>query len=110
MKIVQPMDAGRVKSKAQGTRSRRRQARAVALVRSAAAFDTARRYHIAVTADGGVTGSTPTPREIYVQRLLSQSRNSVTGITGPQTISVGQTVQYVVNSSTSTTYEQLSDF
>ena len=43
-----------------------------------AAFDTARRYHITAT-DGSSSASTPTPRELYVEHLISQSRNVVTG-------------------------------
>ena len=45
----------------------------------AAAFDTARRYHIVAT-DGSASGSSPIPREIYVEHLISQSRNSVTSV------------------------------
>ena len=44
-----------------------------------AAFDTTRRYHIAAT-DGSSSGSTPIPRELYVEHLISQSRNSITGV------------------------------
>ena len=44
----------------------------------AAAFDTVRRYHV-VAADGSGSASSPTPREIYVEHLISQNRNSVTG-------------------------------
>ena len=44
-----------------------------------AAFDTTRRYHITATDFSG-TVSTPTPRELYVEHLISQSRNSVTEI------------------------------
>lgn len=53
----------------------------VEVTRNAAAYKTVRQYHIAVTADGGAsTGSTPTPRELYVERLISQSRNTVSDI------------------------------
>ena len=45
----------------------------------AAAYDTTRRYHITAT-DGSGTASSPTPREVYVEHLISQSRNSITGI------------------------------
>ena len=45
----------------------------------AAAFDTTRRYHIAATDSSG-TASTPQPRELYVEHLISQNRNAVTGI------------------------------
>jgi hypothetical protein len=45
----------------------------------AAAFDTARRYQITAT-DASGTYSSPTPREVYVEYLISQSRNAVTDI------------------------------
>ncbi|HEV2042953.1 MAG TPA: hypothetical protein VGT81_23390, partial [Casimicrobiaceae bacterium] len=45
----------------------------------AAAYDTTRRYHITAT-DGSGTASSPTPREVYVEHLISQNRNSITGI------------------------------
>src|SRR2546429_3194159 len=44
-----------------------------------AAYDTTRRYHITAT-DGSGTASSPTPREVYVEHLISQNRNSITGI------------------------------
>jgi len=44
-----------------------------------AAFDTKRRYHITAT-DGSGTFSTPTPREVYVEHLVSQSRNSISDV------------------------------
>jgi hypothetical protein len=53
----------------------------VEVTRNAAAYNTTRRYRITVTADGGATtGSTPTPRELFVERLISQSRNAVTDV------------------------------
>lgn len=48
----------------------------VSVVRNVAAFDTARRYHITATDFSG-TVSTPTPREVYVEHLISQNRNSI---------------------------------
>ncbi len=47
--------------------------------RVAAAFDTTRRYRITAT-DGSGSASTPVPRELYVEHLISQNRNSITGI------------------------------
>ena len=44
-----------------------------------AAFETARRYHITATDFSGVA-STPTPREVYVERLISQNRNSISDV------------------------------
>src|SRR5947209_13054069 len=51
----------------------------VAVVRTAAAFDTTRRYHI-TAADGSDPASTVTPREIYVEHLISQNRNSISDV------------------------------
>ncbi len=44
-----------------------------------ATYDTTRRYHIAAT-DGSSSGATRTPRELYVEHLISQSRNAITGV------------------------------
>jgi uncharacterized repeat protein (TIGR01451 family) len=51
----------------------------VEVTRTAAAFDTTRSYHITAT-DGTGTYSTTTPREIYVEHLISQSRNSISDV------------------------------
>ena len=52
----------------------------VEVTRNASAYDTTRNYHIAVTADGGLSVSTPTPRVLYVEHLVSQNRNAVTDV------------------------------
>jgi large repetitive protein len=44
-----------------------------------AAFDTTRRYHITATDVSG-TASSPTPREVYVEHLISQNRNSISDV------------------------------
>jgi uncharacterized repeat protein (TIGR01451 family) len=55
---------------------------------TAAAFDTTRRYHVTATDVSG-TVSTPTPREIYVEHLISQSRNSISDVKyGPNAFSL----------------------
>ena len=83
----------------------------VRVTRSTSSWGTARRYHITVAADGVAPISTPIPREIYSEKLLSQSRNSITSITGPTTVYVGQTYQYTLVASTATQgYEQLEAF
>ena len=83
----------------------------VTITRTSAAYNTARRFHITVTGDGVSSVTTPTPREIYVEKIISQNRNSVNSITGPTTVYVGQTYQYTVNASTATGgYEQLQAF
>src|SRR5437660_2252276 len=51
----------------------------VAIVRNASAFDTTRRYHITATDVSG-TASSVVPREVYVQHLISQNRNSVADV------------------------------
>ena len=83
----------------------------VTVTRISLAYDTTRRYHIAISATGISTITTPTPREIYVERIISQNRNSVQSIIGPTTVYVGQTYNYTVNASTATQgYEQLEAF
>jgi uncharacterized repeat protein (TIGR01451 family) len=83
----------------------------VFITRSSAAYNAARQYHITASATGVSSVSTPTPREIYVEKLVSQNRNSVNSITGPTTVYVGQTYNYTVNASTATNgYEQLEAF
>src|SRR5438309_7276942 len=83
----------------------------VTVTRTSSAYDTSRSYHIAVSATGVSTISTPIPREIYVEHIISQNRNSVNSIVGPTTVFVGQTYNYTVNASTATQgYEQLEAF
>lgn len=83
----------------------------VTITRSSLAYNTARRYRITASATGEATVSTPSPRELYVERIISQNRNSVTSISGPTTVYVGETYNYTVNASTATQgYEQLEAF
>jgi len=79
------------------------------VTRNSAAYDTTRQYHVTVSADSTAAVSTPTPRELYVEHLVSQSRNSVTNITGPTSVRVGTQITEVLNASTATNgYEQLT--
>ena len=81
------------------------------VTRTSLAYNATRRYHIAVSATGISTITTPTPRELYVERIISQNRNSVQSIVGPTTVYVGQTYNYTVNASTAPQgYEQLEAF
>src|SRR6266567_752851 len=83
----------------------------VTVTRSSLAYNASRRYHIAVSATGISTITTPTPREIYVERIISQNRNAVQSISGPTTVFVGQTYNYTVNATTAPQgYEQLEAF
>jgi hypothetical protein len=79
------------------------------VTRNSAAYDTKRQYHVRISADSTASVSTPTPRELYVEHLVSQNRNSVTNITGPSSVRVGTRITEVLNASTATNgYEQLT--
>ena len=90
------------------------------VTRNAAAYDTTRRYHITATAASLGTVSTTTPRELYVEHLISQSRNHILDVKlngtsvpngGTMTLLVGQTYTIDLVGSTATNgYEQLESF
>ena len=92
----------------------------VEVTRNPAAYDTTRRYHITATADTLGTVSTPAPRELYVEHLISQSRNHILDVKlngtsipngGTMTLLVGQTYTIELVGSTATNgYEQLESF
>ncbi len=85
----------------------------VTVSRVAQVFTTnpSRGYHITVSATGVNAVSTPTPRELYVQSLLSQARNKVISITGPSQVYVGQSYTFRLVADTATQgYEQLESF
>lgn len=83
----------------------------VAITRSSAAYNQTRRYRITASGTGAGTVETTTPREIYVEKLVSQNRNSVLGISGPTTVYVGETYQYTIDAKTAPGgYEQLEAF
>ncbi len=85
----------------------------------AGAYDTARRFHITATDSSG-TASTPTPRELYVEHLISQNRNSITGfkldgtsipVGGSMNMMVGNTYTIELDGGTATQgYEQFEAF
>ncbi|MEO6125472.1 MAG: LPXTG cell wall anchor domain-containing protein [Ilumatobacteraceae bacterium] len=88
---------------------------------TASAFDTTRRYHVTATDSGsGVTATTPQPRQLYVEHLISQNRNGVTSVKlngasippgGAMTMAVGNTYTLEVAGYTATQgYEQLESF
>ena len=97
--------------------------------RNSAAFDTVQRYRIEAVADNaGVvdtnsypdTGQYDTghPRQLYVERLISQARNDILSFEnltepGSTTVEVGGTYSFQLTSQTATAYPQLtisSDF
>lgn len=80
----------------------------VVITRSSAAYNTSQMYHIEASATGVGTISTPLNREIYVEKLISQNRNSVLSFNGATTVIVGKTYEYIVEGKTATNgYEQL---
>jgi uncharacterized repeat protein (TIGR01451 family) len=90
----------------------------VSINRNQQSFSTRTRgYQITATATGGLTASTPANRELYVEKLVSQARNSVLGITSAACTGTscrvyrGQTYKFTLNSKTATQgYEQLQTF
>lgn len=85
----------------------------------AAAYNTTRAYHITAT-DGSGTVSTPTPRQLYVEYLISQNRNGVHELFlddvlipagGAFNLLVGQEYKLAINGYTATQgYNQLESF
>jgi hypothetical protein len=92
----------------------------IEVTRSVSSYNTIRRFHIAASADGLPAVSTPTPREIFVEKLVSQNRNSVVGIKlnganvafgGTMNLLVGNTYTIELIASTATNgYEQIESF
>jgi hypothetical protein len=92
----------------------------IEVTRSAAAYNTTRAFHITATADTLGVISTPSSLEIYVEKLVSQNRNSVTQIKlnganvpfgGTMNLVVGNTYTIELVASTATNgYEQIESF
>lgn len=92
----------------------------VQVTRNPAAYNKKARYHIEVSAAGGITASSPKPRELYVERLISQSRNTNITVSlngtpipagGEMNLYVGQTYTIALSSKTATNgYEQIESF
>jgi LPXTG-site transpeptidase (sortase) family protein len=92
----------------------------VQVTRNSNAYDDTRQYYITATANTLGTISTPRPRELYVEHLISQNRNAVTDVKldgtstpagGTMSLMVGNTynIQLVGNTATQG-YEQLESF
>lgn len=94
----------------------------VTITRDAGAYNQSARYHIDLLNSGGtIVQTTPTPREIYVERLISQNRNAVDAIringstvtlgSGSYSVNEGQTYTIEMQAHTATQgYEQLEQF
>ena len=97
----------------------------IRLNRSSSAFGQSREYRIEAT-DGNVSASTPSNRQIYIERLVSQNRNSTQlirygqesdgsdwvalGAGGGLNLAVGETYFIELTTQTATAYEQLQSF
>lgn len=92
--------------------------------RDANAFDTTRSYHVTAS-DSDETVSTPQPRELFIEHLISQNRNSTTDVLfalagdtlvsvaagGSMSLLVGETYDIQLKGGTATQgYEQLESF
>jgi uncharacterized repeat protein (TIGR01451 family) len=90
------------------------------VTRDSNAYNDTRRYYITATADTLGTVSTPRPRELFVEYLISQNRNAVTDIQldgsstpagGTMNLMVGNTYNIQLVGKTATQgYEQLESF
>ncbi len=95
------------------------------LTRSASAFGNSREYSIEAT-DGADTVTTPRPRQIYIEYLVSQNRNTTSlirygqqedqsdwqtlGNGGSINLLIGETYFIELTTATSTGYEELQSF
>src|SRR5688500_5443808 len=97
----------------------------IKVTRTATAYDTTERYTITADSDQTSAISTPTPRELYVEHLISQNRNTVSdvryattlaGLTsvpngGTMSLVVGNTYYIQLVGATATQgYEQIESF
>ena len=92
----------------------------VSVTRNTASYDKTRRYRINVSADTVASFSTSTPRELYVEHLVSQNRNAVNNIYldgtlvpagGSMNLMVGETYNIRLDGSTATNgYNQMESF
>ncbi len=70
--------------------------------RVAASFNTARGFRITASAGNAPSVQTPANREIFVEKLISQNRNNVTGSSGPTSVLVGSTYTWTFSYDTGT--------
>lgn len=92
----------------------------VTITRDAGAYNHTRAYHINATATGLGTFSTPSPRQLFVEHLISQNRNGISdfkvnGVSvpsgGTSTLMVGNTYTIELDGSTATQgYNQIESF
>lgn len=92
----------------------------IEITRDANAYDHTREYHVSVSSTETSSISTATPREIYVEHLISQSRNSTTDVLldgvsvapgGTMTLMLGETYNIQLVGATATNgYEQIESY
>jgi len=83
----------------------------VTIARTTAAYNTSARFQVTVSGTNVATATSPAPRELYVEKLVSQNRNSITGITGPLAVNIGETQTYLLDVTTAPGgYEQVEAF
>ncbi|MEB3226244.1 MAG: hypothetical protein VKJ86_10640 [Synechococcus sp.] len=91
----------------------------VVIQRTPAAYNTFQQYKIEARASGVTTVDTNQRvaelfpgsngvQQLYVEKILSQARNSVVSFTGPSTVFVGQSYEYTLVTKTATGYPQLT--
>lgn len=79
----------------------------VVVSRDQQALNTARRYHISVSAQDVGTITTPIPQELFVKELSQVINNGLGAISGPTNIYVGQIVEYTLQQSKIPLFQQL---
>ena len=80
------------------------------ITRVNAAYFTTQGYTVTATS-GALSAVTPANRELYIEKLNSQNRNTVSGLTGPTSLQVGGIYTFNVLWSTAPGgYEQLEHF
>lgn len=83
----------------------------VQITRATTSYNQTRQYVITATSSSAASVATPSPREIFVEKLVSQNRNSVIQISGPTSVFVGDTATFAFLTKTATGgYEQLENF
>jgi hypothetical protein len=83
----------------------------VNITRIGAAYNASRQFQVTVSGTGFSTVTSPAPRELYVEKLVSQNRNSITGVTGPTAVNIGEIQSYDLDVETAPGgYEQVEAF
>jgi outer membrane protein OmpA-like peptidoglycan-associated protein len=83
----------------------------VSITRTVAAYNTSAQFQVTVSGTGVSAVTSPTPRELYVEKLVSQNRNSITSISGPTAVNIGETQTYLLDVTTAPGgYEQVEAF